>query len=180
MQVPCASMLHRRLSRRQTVQSGMLSLFAHAALGILMVVAFFYVNAHLYRRDWPKHGVTLLEGSYYCIAVVSLATGWYFNVGYVRAYPDAASWVHFTKMLFVNPASGSIGQDVIVTNALLFPLWTIVDGPRRGLKHSWIYFVMSLFTSFGFAMGLYLAVQERQVRWVNAATRGRRTRLGTT
>ena len=24
---------------------------------------------------------------------------------------------------------------------------------------------MSLFTSFGFAMGLYLAAQERQVRW---------------
>jgi hypothetical protein len=27
---------------------------------------------------------------------------------------------------------------------------------------------MSLFTSFGFAMALYLAAQERQVRW-NAA-----------
>jgi len=27
---------------------------------------------------------------------------------------------------------------------------------------------MSLFTSFGFAMGLYLAAQERQLRW-NAA-----------
>jgi len=27
---------------------------------------------------------------------------------------------------------------------------------------------MSLFTSFGFSMGLYLAAQERQVRW-NAA-----------
>jgi hypothetical protein len=25
---------------------------------------------------------------------------------------------------------------------------------------------MSLFTSFGFAMGLYLAAQERQVRWL--------------
>jgi hypothetical protein len=25
--------------------------------------------------------------------------------------------------------------------------------------------VMSLFTSFAFAMGIYLAAQERQVRW---------------
>jgi len=84
---------------------------------------------------------------------------------------DQASWVHFTGMLFDNPAAGSVGQDVIVTNAILFPLWTMIDGPRRGLKGTWIYFTMSLFTSFGFAMGLYLAAQERQVRW-NAARRG--------
>jgi hypothetical protein len=29
---------------------------------------------------------------------------------------------------------------------------------------------MSLVTSFGFAMGLYLAAQERQVRWSAART----------
>ena len=68
------------------------------------------------------------------------------------------------------PATASIGQDIIVTNVFLFPLWTIIDGPRRGLKRAWLYFVMSLFTSFGFAMGLYLAAQERQVRWLAAKT----------
>ena len=94
--------------------------------------------------------------------------GWYFNVQYVSTYPAEASWVHFTKMLFTNPAAGSGGQDLIVTNAILFPLWTMIDGPRRGLKGTWIYFTMSLFTSFGFSMGLYLAAQERQVRWLAA------------
>jgi hypothetical protein len=49
----------------------------------------------------------------------------------------------------------------------------MIDGPRRGLRGTWIYFVMSLFTSFSFAMGLYLAAQERQVRWTRSlATRG--------
>jgi hypothetical protein len=28
--------------------------------------------------------------------------------------------------------------------------------------------VLSLLTSFGFAMGLYLAVHERQLRWLDA------------
>ena len=42
---------------------------------------------------------------------------------------------------------------------------SILDGPRRGLRWAWIYFVMSLVTSFGFAMALYLAAQERQLRW---------------
>jgi hypothetical protein len=64
--------------------------------------------------------------------------------------------------------AGSGAQDLIITNTFLFPLWTIIDGPRRGMRHCWIYFTMSLFTSFGFAMALYLAALERQVRWQKA------------
>jgi hypothetical protein len=143
----------------------MLSLFVHAALGALTIVVFFLVNAHLYRRDWAGSRTTFLEGLYYVLAVGSVCTGWYFNVQYVQAYPAEYSWVHFIRMLFTNPAAGSGGQDLIVTNVVLFPLWTMIDGPRRGLRRAWIYFTMSLFTSLGFAMGLYLAAQERQVRW---------------
>jgi hypothetical protein len=143
----------------------MLSLLVHAALGVLMLAVFFSVNAHLYRRDWAGSAPSILEIVYAVSAIGSLVTGWYFNIHYVADYPDQASWWHFTSMLFTNPAAGSIGQDIIVTNCILFPLWTIVDGPRRGLQHCWIYFVISLFTSFGFSVALYLAVQERQVRW---------------
>jgi hypothetical protein len=142
----------------------MTSLLVHAGLGMLSIAIFFYLNASLYRSGWPGSRVSLLEGVYYVLAIGSVCIGWYFNVQYVESYPAQASWVHFTKMLFTNPAAGSGAQDLLVTNALLFPLWTISDGPRRGLRGPWIYFTMSLFTSFGFAMGLYLAVQERQVR----------------
>ena len=143
----------------------MTALLIHAALGALTIGVFFFVNAHLYRRDWAGSRMTFLEGLYYVLAVGSVCTGWVFNVRYMLAYPADASWVHFTRMLFANPAAASGGQDLIVTNVLLFPLWTMIDGPRRGLRGTWIYFTMSLFTSFGFAMGLYLAAQERQVRW---------------
>ena len=144
----------------------MTSLLVHAAIGALTIGIFFYANAHLYRRDWPGSAPTPLENLYYVLAIGSVCVGWYFNTRYVLEYPAEQSWIHFAAMLFTNPASSSIGQDIIVTNAILFPLWTMIDGPRRGLRHAWIYFVMSLFTSFGFAMGLYLAAQERQVRWV--------------
>ena len=149
----------------------MTSLLIHAALGVLTVVVFFYTNAYLYRRDWQGSQVTFLEGLYYALAVISVCIGWYFNQKYQFMYPEQASWVHFTVQIFDTPAGGSIGQDVIITNAILFPLWTIIDGRRRGLTRTWIYFVMSLFTSFGFAMGLYLAAQERQLRWNARATR---------
>jgi hypothetical protein len=148
----------------------MTSLLVHAALGVLTIALFLVFNAHLYRRDWPGSRTTFLEGLCYGLAVASVCAGWYFNQKYQFAYPEQASWIHFTRQLFDTPAGGSIAQDVIVTNAILFPLWTIIDGPRRGLRHTWIYFAMSLFTSFGFAMGLYLAAQERQLRW-NARAR---------
>jgi hypothetical protein len=144
----------------------MRSLLIHAALGVLTVGVFFHANAHLYRRDWVGSRITFVEGLYYVLAVGSVCTGWFFNVRYVFDYPAEASWVHFTRMLFANPAASSGAQDLIVTNAFLFPLWTMIDGPRRGLRRTWIYFTMSLFTSFGFSMGLYLAAQERQVRWL--------------
>ena len=144
----------------------MLSLAIHAALGALTVFVFFRANAHLYARGWSGSRVTFLEALYYALAVVSVCTGWYFNVQYVAAYPAEASWLHFTQLLFTNPAAASGGQDLIITNAILFPLWTMIDGRRRGLAQTWIYFAMSLVTSFGFAMGLYLAAQERQVRWL--------------
>lgn len=147
-----------------------LSLLIHAVLGALTVAIFLRVNAHLYRRDWPGSDVTFREGLYYGLAILSVVAGWYFNVRYVLGYPEQYSWPHFTGMLFANPAAGSVGQDMIITNVLLFPLWTMIDGPRRGLRHTWIYLTMSLFTSFSFAMGLYLAAQERQVRWL--AVRG--------
>ena len=143
----------------------MTSLGIHALLGLLGVAFFFYANAHLYRRDWRGARVTGLEGLYYAIALVSVCLGWYFNQKYQFAYPAQAGWVHFTRQLFDTPAGGSIAQDLIIANAILFPLWTMIDGPRRGMRHAWIYFVMSLFASFGFSMGLYLAAQERQLRW---------------
>jgi hypothetical protein len=147
----------------------MTSLLIHAVLGALTVGIFFYANAYLYRGDWVGSRATFLEKLYYALAVGSVCVGWYFNQKYVFANPDDASWTHFIVMMFDNPAAGSIGQDMVVANVFLFPLWTIIDGPRRGLRWCWIYFVMSLFTSFGFSMALYLAAQERQVRWLARA-----------
>lgn len=145
----------------------MLSLLVHAALGVLTIVIFFRANAHLYRSDWLGARVTALEALYYGLAVGSVCTGWFFNVRYVEAFPEQNSWAHFISLLFTNPAASSGAQDLIITNVALFPLWTMIDGPRRGLRWTWIYFTMSLVTSFGFAMALYLAALERQLRWLS-------------
>ena len=81
-------------------------------------------------------------------------------------------------MLFANWAADSAAQDYTIVNVVLLPLWTIVDGRRRGLRLPWIFFVMSLFTSLAFSMAMYLAFVERRSATTGSGRPppGRRTR----
>ena len=132
-------------------------------LGVLTTAYAFAVNRQLFGAGGAGR-VSVLEGCYYSLGVISVGLGWYFNVRYTHHVGARASYVAWTKALFANWAADSAAQDYIMVNLVLLPLWTIVDGRRRGLRSPWIYFVMSLFTSLAFAMAFYLAVVERQVR----------------
>ncbi len=140
------------------------SLIFYAVLGVASTVFAFVSN----RRLWADGGagpVSVLEGLFYFFGVVSLCLGWYFNIRYVHHDPHTASYVNYVKSLFSNWASDSAAQDYTMVNVVLLPLWTIVDGRRRGIRVPWIFFVMSLFTSLAFAVAMYLAFVERQVRY---------------
>lgn len=54
-------------------------------------------------------------------------------------------------------------------HVILLPLFTIIDGRRRGIRQPWLFFVASLFTSFAFAFAFYFATIERQRRHQQAA-----------
>jgi hypothetical protein len=139
------------------------SLIFYGCLGVASTAVAFVVNRRLFAGGSAGR-TTALEALYYVVGLVSLCLGWYFNVRYVRS--DAhATYVNYTKMLFSNWASDSAAQDYTIVNVVLLPLWTIVDGRRRGMRVPWIFFVMSLFTSLAFSMALYLAFVERQVRY---------------
>ena len=139
------------------------SLVFFGLLGVVSTAVAFRWNRHLF-GDEGAGRVSGLEGVYYAVGVASLVLGWYFNIRYVHTYHDA-SYVNYTKMLFTNWAADSAAQDYTIVNVVLLPLWSIVDGRRRGLRVPWIFFVMSLFTSLAFAMAMYLAFVERQVRY---------------
>jgi hypothetical protein len=144
------------------------SLLFFGILGLITTALSVYWNRHLFTGDAVGR-VTPLEAAFYFFGVLSLVLGWYFNVRYTHAVHDA-NYVNFTKDLFANWAADSAAQDYIIANVVLLPLWTISDGRRRGIKAPWIFFVMSLFTSFAFAMAAYLAFVERQIRYSRAAS----------
>jgi hypothetical protein len=135
-------------------------------LGIATTAAAFFVNRRIFTGG-AAGPVTLLEGVYYVVGVCSIVLGWYFNVRYTHTYHNANYW-NYTKMLFTNWAADSAAQDYVIVNLVLLPLWTIVEGGRRGLRWAWIFFVMSLFTSLAFSVALFLAFMERQLRYNRA------------
>jgi hypothetical protein len=139
-------------------------------LGIATTAVAFRVNWHLFSGEGSRRAgpVSLLEGTYYVVGVCSVVLGWYFNVRYTHLYPNA-SYVNYTKMLFTNWAADSAAQDYTIVNVVLMPLWTIVEGRRRGLKWPWIFFIMSLFTSLAFSIAFFLAFMERQYRYTRSA-----------
>ncbi len=140
------------------------SLLVFGLLGVVSTAYAFVANRRLFVGSRVGR-VSLLEGLFYFFGLASLGTGWYFNVRYTHQYPHQASYINYTKALFSNWAADSAAQDYIMVNLVLLPLWTIVDGRRRGLRSPWIFFVMSLFTSLAFSMAFYLAFVERQIRY---------------
>jgi hypothetical protein len=136
-------------------------------LGIFTTAWAFSANRRLFTGGTVGRPTTL-EAIYYVAGVISLLLGWYFNIRYTHQFGAKASYVDYTKELFTNWASDSAAQDYTIVNLVLLPLWTIIDGRRRGLRIPWIFFVMSLFTSLAFSMAFYLAFVERQIRYTAA------------
>jgi hypothetical protein len=153
---------------RTTAERGRNGMYAQLVifgiLGIATTAVAFGVNRRLFGSAGAGP-VTILEGVYYVVGLCSLVLGWYFNVRYTHLYGHRANYVNYTKLLFTNWAADSAAQDYIIVNVVLMPLWTIVEGTRRGLRWAWIFFVMSLFTSLAFSIAFFLAFMERQLRY---------------
>ena len=151
----------------------MVSLLVHAVLGLGVIGWIVAANSKVFARPAAGPLFTPLEWLYYLVGIVSVALGWYFNITYVEQYSHGStnplwgehgSWAEYIRLMYTNPAADSASQDYTIANVILLPLFTIVDGYRRGLKHPWLFFVSSLFTSFTFGFAFYFATMERQRR----------------
>ena len=157
----------------------MVSLIVHLVLGIGVIAWIVRANQHVFAR--PTDGSPMfspLEILFYVIGVASIALGYYFNHQFVASYAvdggnpiwGPGSWQQFIVLGYANPAAASASQDYTIINVILLPLFTIVDGYRRGIKRPWLYFVASLFTSCAFAYAFYFATLDRVHRQQKALT----------
>jgi hypothetical protein len=150
----------------------MISLVVHAVLGLTVITWVVASNPRTFARPPGGAQFSPLECAYYLVGIASIGLGWYFNIRFVHDYaPEPhnpiwgpGSWSEYIRLMFTNPAASSGSQDYTIANVIVLPLFTIVDGYRRGLRRPWLYFVSSLFTSFAFAFAFYFATIERQRR----------------
>jgi hypothetical protein len=156
----------------------MVSLSVHAIFGVLVIVWIVRANGHVFARPAGGSAFSALEIVFYVVGIASIVLGYYFNHQFVDQYAvpggnpiwGPGSWQQFIALGYVNPAAASASQDYTIINVVLLPLFTIVDGRRRGIRRPWLFFVASLFTSCAFAYAFYFAVVERQHRHAKAAT----------
>ena len=149
----------------------MVSIIVHAVLGVAVVALVIRLNPHVFSRP-PGPALSRVELAYYVVGLASIPICWYFNMQFVAQYaqPDGnpiwgpGSWQEFIALGYTNPAAGSASADYTIANVILLPLFTIIDGLRRGIRPPWLFFVASLFTSFAFAFAFYFATIERQRR----------------
>jgi hypothetical protein len=150
----------------------MTSLIVHAIVGLSVIGWIVASNRTVFTRPAGQPPFTALESVYYLIGIASVGLGWYFNIRFVRDYAGGTanpfwgpgSWSDYIRLMFTNPAASSASQDYTIANVILLPLFTIVDGYRRGLRRPWLFVIASLFTSFAFAFAFYFATLERQRR----------------
>lgn len=149
----------------------MVSLIVHAVLGIVVVALVVRLNQQIFSRP-PGPRFSALEATFYAVGLASIPLCWYFNSQFVAQYAvpggnpiwGPGSWAEFIALGYTNPAASSASADYTIANVILLPLFTIADGLRRGIRHPWLFFVSSLFTSFAFAFAFYFATVERQHR----------------
>jgi len=150
----------------------MVSLSVHALLGVITFVFIVRSNPAIFARFQTGPQATALEVFYYVVGIASIVLGYYFNYHYVQEYATPSSnpiwgpgsWQEFITLGYVNPAAASASQDYTIMSLLIFPVFAVVDGRRRGIKHAWLYIGFILFGSSASAWAFYLAIVERQRR----------------
>lgn len=150
----------------------MVSLLVHAVLAVVVIAVIVRSNPAIFGPVPAGAPPAILEILFYVVGAVSIPVCWYFNFRYVQQYATGGhnpiwgpgSWAEFIALGYDNPAASSASADYTIGNVILLPLFTIIDGRRRGIARPWLYFVASLFTSFAFAWAFYLATVERQRR----------------
>lgn len=155
----------------------MVSLIVHFVLGIGVIVWIVRANQHVFARPAAGPMWSPLELAFYAIGIASVALGYYFNHQFVAQYAvpggnpiwGPGSWQQFIVLGYDNPAAASASQDYTIINVVLLPLFTIIDGHRRGIRRPWLFFVSSLFTSCAFAYAFYFAVMDRAHRHQKSA-----------
>jgi len=159
------------------ILQGMISLIAHLVLGVAATIWLLRSNPQIFSKVSGGPMFSKLELVYLLTGLLIIPVCYYFNEQFVVQYKTGAdnplwgpgSWADFIRLGYTNPAASSASLDYTVISVILFPIFAIVDGTRRGIRRPWLFIAYILFASSATALAFYLATVERQRRHQKAA-----------
>lgn len=103
----------------------------------------------------------LRQRLYGLLAVLGLITTWYYNLQFMAA-SGGFSVAAFMSAWNANAAASSILWDVSVA-ALTFCVLAVAEARRIGMRHAWLYLVLTFTIALGFAFPLFMMMRERHL-----------------
>lgn len=100
---------------------------------------------------------TPLAVAFLVLSILGLVGTWTFNVLAVVQMADFLG-----DLVSSGPAVSSITVDLLVV-AIAGSIFILVEGRRVGMRHAWLYVVLSGVTAFAFTLPLFLAMRERKL-----------------
>ena len=103
----------------------------------------------------------MLKVVYALLALLGAVLPWSFNLQF---FNEAAtpSMGYFVALCFANPASSSITIDLLI-GATAFSVWMLAEARRLGIRHVWVYLLLTMFVAFAFAAPLFLFVRQQRL-----------------
>lgn len=99
--------------------------------------------------------------TYGLVALGALIATWIQNIRFFQQ-DDNGGLSGFIDGSYANPASSSITNDLIFILVAAFVLMA-VEARRLGIRHLWVYFVLSFTVAVSVAFPLFLIARERKL-----------------
>jgi Terpene cyclase DEP1 len=98
---------------------------------------------------------------YGIMAIAGIGLTWYFNIQFMLLQ-GGFSLTEYTNAINVNPAASSISIDIFLA-AFAFVFWSFFESRRLGMRHWWIYIILTFGIAMAFAFPLFLLMRERKM-----------------
>jgi hypothetical protein len=114
-------------------------------------------------RSQTPARVPFVAWVYLALALVGLVSTWTFNALALREMGSTFTPAAFVRVGFEgSPLLGSVAADFWVS-ASVGLVWMLVEARRMGMRHTWIWAVLTLLVAWAFAFPLFLFVRERRL-----------------
>lgn len=115
----------------------------------------------------PKFGI------YYLLTLIGLVVPSYFTVLFCLDRVDVYGQINMAVLLALSPdfyidassrnVSSQLLADIVISSLTAF-LWMIPEARRLGMKHVWVYPVLTYSIAFSFALPLFFLMREYKLR----------------